>query len=160
MFGFSSIDSFLDAVPTAELEPSTDGYVQNDEDDIGLTYSELNDIGKLRKVSFGLFVSLTVSLTVSLMFFDISLTLSKERRMYTCLCLFIYISCCQLFYTVSTTSGGAMWAVLHVQTSLLHVGDEPQGAWGEGQYCGKAHLKSTNLVNSSNFLLRNVPFLT
>ena len=90
MFGFSSIDSFLDAVPTAELEPSTDGYVQNDEDDIGLTYSELNDIGKLRKVSFGLFVSLTVSLTVSLMFFDISLTLSKERRMYTCLCLFIY----------------------------------------------------------------------
>ena len=87
MFGFSSIDSFLDAVPTAELEPSTDGYVQNDEDDIGLTYSELNDIGKLRKVSM---VSLTVSLTVSLMFFDISLTLSKERRMYTCLCLFIY----------------------------------------------------------------------
>ena len=50
MFGFPSIDNFLTAVPTAELEPISDNYTQTDEQDIGLTYNELNDIGKLRKI--------------------------------------------------------------------------------------------------------------
>ena len=50
MFGFQSIDSFLTAVPTAELEPITEHHAQTDEEDIGLTYDELNDIGKLRKI--------------------------------------------------------------------------------------------------------------
>ena len=50
VFGFPSIDSFLNAVPTAELEPISEAYTQTDEEDIGLSYNELNDIGKLRKI--------------------------------------------------------------------------------------------------------------
>ena len=50
MFGFPSIDSFISAVPTAELEPITENYTQTDEEDMGLTYNELNDIGRIRKI--------------------------------------------------------------------------------------------------------------
>ncbi|XP_052317996.1 uncharacterized protein LOC118393718 [Oncorhynchus keta] len=40
------------APPTAELEPLTDGQVsQTDEPDIGMTYSELSVIGRIRKIS-------------------------------------------------------------------------------------------------------------
>lgn len=42
--------SFLDAVPTAELEPITETYVQADEADMGMTYDELSVFGRLRKV--------------------------------------------------------------------------------------------------------------
>lgn len=41
---------FLDATPTAELEPITAEYTQSDEVDMGLTYEELSVFGKLRKV--------------------------------------------------------------------------------------------------------------
>lgn len=41
--------SFLDAVPTAELEPVTETYVQADEADMGMTYEELSIFGRLRK---------------------------------------------------------------------------------------------------------------
>ncbi|CAN3374876.1 hypothetical protein DIURU_002611 [Diutina rugosa] len=41
---------FLDATPTAELEPTTDTYVQSDEADMGMTYDELSAFGRLRKV--------------------------------------------------------------------------------------------------------------
>ena len=41
---------FLDAVPTAELEPITEDYVQADEADMGMTYDELSVFGRLRKV--------------------------------------------------------------------------------------------------------------
>jgi NAD+ synthase (glutamine-hydrolysing) len=51
--------SFLDAVPTAELEPITESYVQADEVDMGMTYEELSVYGRLRKVEklgpFGMF---------------------------------------------------------------------------------------------------------
>ena len=40
---------FLDAVPTAELEPITQDYVQADEADMGMTYDELSIFGRLRK---------------------------------------------------------------------------------------------------------------
>lgn len=40
---------FIDAVPTAELEPITQDYVQADEADMGMTYEELSVFGRLRK---------------------------------------------------------------------------------------------------------------
>lgn len=43
------LHDFVDAVPTAELEPITDTYVQSDEADMGITYAELTAFGRLRK---------------------------------------------------------------------------------------------------------------
>jgi NAD+ synthase (glutamine-hydrolysing) len=50
LIAFSSLFSFLEAVPTAELEPITETYVQADEADMGMTYDELSVFGRLRKV--------------------------------------------------------------------------------------------------------------
>lgn len=44
------LEGFLNATPTAELEPITENYVQSDEIDMGMTYDELSRFGKLRKV--------------------------------------------------------------------------------------------------------------
>ncbi|EDO14834.1 hypothetical protein Kpol_364p6 [Vanderwaltozyma polyspora DSM 70294] len=44
------LDEFLNATPTAELEPITKDYVQSDEVDMGMTYEELSVFGYLRKV--------------------------------------------------------------------------------------------------------------
>lgn len=53
---------FLDAIPTAELEPITANYVQSDEVDMQMTYDELSRFGKLRKVDhlgpYGMFLRL------------------------------------------------------------------------------------------------------
>ncbi|KAF7370681.1 Glutamine-dependent NAD(+) synthetase [Mycena sanguinolenta] len=49
-FDLPILASFLNAVPTAELEPITDTYVQADEADMGMTYDELSVFGRLRKV--------------------------------------------------------------------------------------------------------------
>lgn len=53
------LDEFLDAPPTAELEPITENYTQTDEADMGMTYVELSVFGRLRKVGmngpFGMF---------------------------------------------------------------------------------------------------------
>jgi NAD+ synthase (glutamine-hydrolysing) len=48
-FDLPILRSFLDAVPTAELEPITETYVQSDEADMGFTYDELSILGRLRK---------------------------------------------------------------------------------------------------------------
>lgn len=48
-FDLPILQQFLDAVPTAELEPITDTYVQSDEVDMGFTYDELSILGRLRK---------------------------------------------------------------------------------------------------------------
>ncbi|KAI8897667.1 NAD synthetase 1 [Globomyces pollinis-pini] len=48
--GFQFLSTFVDAPPTAELEPITDSYVQTDEVDMGMTYAELSTFGTLRKV--------------------------------------------------------------------------------------------------------------
>ncbi|KAL7274958.1 glutamine-dependent NAD(+) synthetase [Rhizina undulata] len=48
-FELPILQSFLIAVPTAELEPITREYVQSDEADMGFTYDELSVFGKLRK---------------------------------------------------------------------------------------------------------------
>ncbi|CAJ0824429.1 14819_t:CDS:2, partial [Entrophospora sp. SA101] len=42
---------FLNAVPTAELEPITSDYVQSDEADMGMSYAELSVFGRLRKLN-------------------------------------------------------------------------------------------------------------
>ncbi|KAG7819318.1 hypothetical protein KL928_001992 [Ogataea angusta] len=49
-FELPVLKSFVDATPTAELEPITDSHVQSDEADMGFTYDELSMFGKLRKV--------------------------------------------------------------------------------------------------------------
>ncbi|KAK7430688.1 hypothetical protein QQZ08_002732 [Neonectria magnoliae] len=58
-FNIPCLREFLDAIPTAELEPITDTYVQSDEADMGLTYKEITIFGRLRKVNklgpFGMF---------------------------------------------------------------------------------------------------------
>lgn len=55
-FDLPILRDFLDAVPTAELEPITKDYVQSDEIDMGMTYEELSVYGRLRKVNkFGLY---------------------------------------------------------------------------------------------------------
>lgn len=38
------------APPTAELEPISESYTQTDEEDMGMTYDELNMFGRLRKI--------------------------------------------------------------------------------------------------------------
>jgi NAD+ synthase (glutamine-hydrolysing) len=43
------LEEFLDATPTAELEPITSNYVQSDEADMGMTYAELSIFGRSRK---------------------------------------------------------------------------------------------------------------
>jgi NAD+ synthase (glutamine-hydrolysing) len=48
-FSLPILMEFIDAVPTAELEPITHDYVQSDEVDMGMTYDELSVFGKLRK---------------------------------------------------------------------------------------------------------------
>ncbi|KIK81592.1 hypothetical protein PAXRUDRAFT_35820 [Paxillus rubicundulus Ve08.2h10] len=49
-FDLPILASFLDAIPTAELEPMSETYVQADEVDMGMTYDELSVFGRLRKV--------------------------------------------------------------------------------------------------------------
>lgn len=49
-FEMPILDDFLNATPTAELEPITKDYVQSDEIDMGMTYEELSVFGYLRKV--------------------------------------------------------------------------------------------------------------
>ncbi|KAL4894517.1 glutamine-dependent NAD(+) synthetase [Aspergillus ambiguus] len=50
-FELPILHEFLDATPTAELEPITATYVQSDEADMGVTYKELGTFGYLRKVA-------------------------------------------------------------------------------------------------------------
>lgn len=58
-FELPCLQDFLTAVPTAELEPITEKYVQSDEVDMGTTYDELTSHGRLRKEqklgSYGMF---------------------------------------------------------------------------------------------------------
>ena len=49
-FNLPILDDFINATPTAELEPITKDYVQSDEADMGMTYDELSVFGRLRKV--------------------------------------------------------------------------------------------------------------
>ncbi|OJJ45840.1 hypothetical protein ASPZODRAFT_143717 [Penicilliopsis zonata CBS 506.65] len=61
-FSLPILEEFLNATPTAELEPITKDYVQSDEVDMGMTYDELSTFGICRKVlklgAFGMFQKL------------------------------------------------------------------------------------------------------
>ncbi|KAJ8294009.1 Glutamine-dependent NAD(+) synthetase [Rhodotorula toruloides] len=63
-FELPILDDFLNATPTAELEPITKDYVQSDEIDMGMTYEELSIYGRLRKQSkmgpYGMFNKLAI----------------------------------------------------------------------------------------------------
>ncbi|EFQ98086.1 glutamine-dependent NAD(+) synthetase [Nannizzia gypsea CBS 118893] len=48
-YAIPCLRGFLEATPTAELEPITEQYVQSDEADMGMTYDELTTFGRLRK---------------------------------------------------------------------------------------------------------------
>ncbi|OIW35238.1 glutamine-dependent NAD(+) synthetase with GAT domain-containing protein [Coniochaeta ligniaria NRRL 30616] len=48
-FDMPVLEEFIHAIPTAELEPITEDYVQSDEVDMGMTYAELSRFGTLRK---------------------------------------------------------------------------------------------------------------
>lgn len=51
-YQWPSLLDVLKAQPTAELEPITEDYVQNDEQDMGMTYEELSVFGELRKIQY------------------------------------------------------------------------------------------------------------
>lgn len=52
-FNLPILGEIIQAPPTAELEPLVDGQLaQTDEQDMGMTYSELSEFGRLRKQSF------------------------------------------------------------------------------------------------------------
>lgn len=61
-FEMPILQEFVDAPPTAELEPITDKHVQTDEADMGFTYEELGILGRLRKIDkcgpYSMFVKL------------------------------------------------------------------------------------------------------
>ncbi|GAA6035581.1 hypothetical protein JCM8097_004912 [Rhodosporidiobolus ruineniae] len=61
-FDLPILHDFLNATPTAELEPTTEDYVQSDEIDMGMTYEELSVYGRLRKQEkmgpYGMFTKL------------------------------------------------------------------------------------------------------
>ena len=48
--GYTSLIDVVSAPPTAELEPLTEDYTQEDEADMGMTYEELSRFGILRKI--------------------------------------------------------------------------------------------------------------
>ncbi|XP_050067500.1 glutamine-dependent NAD(+) synthetase [Anopheles maculipalpis] len=52
-YGLPIVADIVAAPPTAELEPLVDGAIaQTDEEDMGLTYRELSEFGRLRKQAF------------------------------------------------------------------------------------------------------------
>jgi NAD+ synthase (glutamine-hydrolysing) len=61
-FEIPILNDFLSAIPTAELEPISETYVQADEADMGMTYDELSVFGRFRKVEkcgpYGMFTKL------------------------------------------------------------------------------------------------------
>ena len=48
--GYHALTEVVEAPPTAELEPITETYIQEDEADMGMTYDELSRFGRLRKI--------------------------------------------------------------------------------------------------------------
>lgn len=51
-FNLPIIGDIIDAPPTAELEPLQQGALtQTDEEDMGMTYAELSQFGRLRKIN-------------------------------------------------------------------------------------------------------------
>uniref|UniRef100_A0A3Q4GF27 Glutamine-dependent NAD(+) synthetase n=1 Tax=Neolamprologus brichardi TaxID=32507 RepID=A0A3Q4GF27_NEOBR len=84
----TALRSILAAPPTAELEPLTDGRVsQTDEADMGMTYSELSVIGRLRKISkcgpFSMFCKLIHTWRDALSPSEVAQKVKRFFRMYS-----------------------------------------------------------------------------
>uniref|UniRef100_A0A3B4GTH4 Glutamine-dependent NAD(+) synthetase n=1 Tax=Pundamilia nyererei TaxID=303518 RepID=A0A3B4GTH4_9CICH len=84
----TALRSILAAPPTAELEPLTDGRVsQTDEADMGMTYSELSVIGRLRKISkcgpFSMFCKLIHTWKDALSPSEVAQKVKRFFRMYS-----------------------------------------------------------------------------
>lgn len=66
-FNLPILEEIIEAPPTAELEPLSDGgqLLQTDEQDMGMTYAELSEFGRLRKQSkcgpYGMFCKLVAT---------------------------------------------------------------------------------------------------
>lgn len=87
-FHITSLRSILAAPPTAELEPLVDGQVaQTDEADMGMTYSELSVIGRLRKISkcgpYSMFCKLIDSWREALSPLEVANKVKRFFRMYS-----------------------------------------------------------------------------
>ncbi|XP_008308891.1 glutamine-dependent NAD(+) synthetase isoform X1 [Cynoglossus semilaevis] len=87
-FQLTALRGILSAPPTAELEPLTDGQVsQTDEADMGMTYSELSVIGKLRKITkcgpFSMFCKLIYMWKDSLSTTQVAQKVKHFFRMYS-----------------------------------------------------------------------------
>uniref|UniRef100_A0A8D3CEH9 Glutamine-dependent NAD(+) synthetase n=1 Tax=Scophthalmus maximus TaxID=52904 RepID=A0A8D3CEH9_SCOMX len=87
-FQLTALKGILAAPPTAELEPLTDGQVsQTDEVDMGMTYSELSVIGRLRKISkcgpFSMFCKLIHTWKDSLSATQVAQKVKHFFRMYS-----------------------------------------------------------------------------
>uniref|UniRef100_A0A3Q4BJK3 Glutamine-dependent NAD(+) synthetase n=1 Tax=Mola mola TaxID=94237 RepID=A0A3Q4BJK3_MOLML len=87
-FQLSILRDILTASPTAELEPLTDGHVsQTDEADMGMTYSELSVIGRLRKISkcgpFSMFCKLIYMWKDVLSPLEVAQKVKRFFRMYS-----------------------------------------------------------------------------
>lgn len=82
-FDISILNEFLDATPTAELEPTTEDHVQSDEVDMGMSYEELRIFGYLRKVEkcgpYSMFIKLLREWTPRLSPFQIA---EKVKKFY------------------------------------------------------------------------------
>ncbi|KAM4602403.1 glutamine-dependent NAD(+) synthetase [Polymixia lowei] len=87
-FQLTALTGILAAPPTAELEPLTDGEVsQTDEEDMGMTYSELSVIGRLRKISkcgpYSMFCKLIHTWKDALSPMQVALKVKHFFRMYS-----------------------------------------------------------------------------
>lgn len=87
-FQLTALKGILAAPPTAELEPLTDGQVsQTDEADMGMTYSELSVIGRLRKISkcgpFSMFCKLVHMWRDALSPAEVAQKVKRFFRMYS-----------------------------------------------------------------------------
>ncbi|XP_070684228.1 glutamine-dependent NAD(+) synthetase-like [Pempheris klunzingeri] len=87
-FQLTALRGILAAPPTAELEPLTDGQVsQTDEADMGMTYSELSVIGRLRKISkcgpFSMFCKLIHTWKDALSATEVAQKVKHFFRMYS-----------------------------------------------------------------------------
>ncbi|KAM3876874.1 glutamine-dependent NAD(+) synthetase [Diretmus argenteus] len=87
-FQLTTLKGILAAPPTAELEPLIDGQVaQTDEADMGMTYSELSVIGRLRKISkcgpYSMFCKLIHTWKEALSPMQVALKVKHFFRMYS-----------------------------------------------------------------------------
>ncbi|KAJ7985799.1 hypothetical protein DPEC_G00344220 [Dallia pectoralis] len=87
-FQLTALNSIMAAPPTAELEPLTDGQVsQTDESDMGMTYSELSVIGRLRKISkcgpYSMFCKLIHTWREALSPLQVAIKVKHFFRMYS-----------------------------------------------------------------------------